>query len=496
VAPPIIDTLTINFAHTDSDPVNLADLINAYPFGGWSIITNSFKRQPGGGVGVAILGASGFATLGASEAYQALLSSAGGNTLPGYTPLVGPGLININPISPNVGTSCAVQNVLCQPGNNVTNLALLLVNSPLTPNGGLYTRFAPILTLFGVDPVTPVGQTVTSATPATSGSGGKITLNSAVVNLGLAYNALSDFPETLNPFSLVNSLLATFLPTYLLSPGDIKGTTQDDLIAALAGLAGFSLPSTTYGTYLPGDLPLLAPLRLPSQLFNVIAGALGLTFKLGTPLADALQPAFKILVNTGYTDVITPDKLNDCAVDCGGANPKTYADLGYTAYDRSFLTSGDYTTFLSQAPLTPQEWLQVPGDVVKALIGGFSDEFKKLFGLTTPPPVSSVPASVSANLRGSTATQSVSPASSSVSQDPTPVDPVDTADQSTPAHDPTPSVRVSRDGSGDNSPARDANKATGHRAHGATSDNAGEGRQAKNDSPSRAAASRSPKSAA
>ena len=142
--------------------------------------------------------------------------------------------------------------------------------------------------------------------------------------------------------------------------------------------------------------------------------------KLGTPLADALQPAFKILVNTGYTDVITPDELNDCATGCGvGETPKTYADLGYTAYDRSFLTSGDYTTFLSQAPLTPQEWLQVPGDVVKALIGGFTDEIKKIFGGTTPP-VGSVPSSVSASLRGSPAVQAISPATPSENQDPDP----------------------------------------------------------------------------
>ena len=27
-------------------------------------------------------------------------------------------------------------------------------------------------------------------------------------------------------------------------------------------------------------------------------------------------------------------------------------------YDRSFLLSDEYTPFLSQAPLTPEEWLQ------------------------------------------------------------------------------------------------------------------------------------------
>ena len=73
--------------------------------------------------------------------------------------------------------------------------------------------------------------------------------------------------------------------------------------------------------------------------------------------------------------------------------------------------------FLSEAPLTPQEWLQVPGDVVRALIGGVTDEIKKIFGIT-PPPVSSVPASVSASLTGSPAAQAISPAASLQSQDP------------------------------------------------------------------------------
>ncbi|MCV7177715.1 PE-PPE domain-containing protein [Mycolicibacterium sphagni] len=360
VAPPLIDTLTIDFAYTDANPVNLADQINAFPFAGWNILTNSFRRQPGGIVGSALLAGSGFATLDTNHAYQALLSSAGGNTLPGYTPLVGPGLINTL-----TGAQCASQGTFCRPGNNVTTLALLLLNSPLTPNGGLYTRFAPIANLFGINLVNPVGTSASSSTPATQGSGGIVTLHSAVVNVGLEYNALSDLPETLNPFSLANTLLATVLPTNLLGGVNLGGASLGDIETALGLLATLGSTSTTYSTLAPNDLPLLEPLRLPVRLINAVSNALGHPLNLGTPLADALQPALTILVNTGYTDVQTPTD--------GGT------------YNRTFDQSGDSVTFLSQATLTPAEWAQVPGDVVRALIVGFQDSFPLLrFGKTAP----------------------------------------------------------------------------------------------------------------
>ncbi|BBY63711.1 PE-PPE domain-containing protein [Mycolicibacterium helvum] len=360
LAPPLIDTLTINFAYTNSNPVNLADRINAYSFGGWNILSNSFRRQPGGVVGSALLAGSGFATFGTNDAYQALLSSARGNTLPGYTPLVGPGLTNTL-----TGAQCSSQGTFCKPGTNVTTLALLLLNSPLTPNGGLYSRFAPILNLFGINPVTPVGTSATSSTPATAGSGGIVTLHSAVVNIGLEYNVLSDFPATLNPFSLTNTLLASVLPTNLLGGVNLGGASLGDIETALGLLATLGSTSTTYSTLAPNDLPLLEPLRLPARLINAVSNALGHPLNLGTPLADALQPALTILVNTGYTDVQTPTN--------GGT------------YNRTFDQSGTATTFLSQAPLTPAEWAQVPGDVLRALVVGFQDSFPILrFGKTAP----------------------------------------------------------------------------------------------------------------
>ena len=78
-----------------------------------------------------------------------------------------------------------------------------------------------------------------------------------------------------------------------------------------------------------------------------------------------MEPALEILVNTGYTDVVTPTD--------GGT------------YTRTYRQSGDYVSFLSQAALTPAEWLQVPGDVLRALVVGFQDAFPILrFGQTAP----------------------------------------------------------------------------------------------------------------
>ena len=81
----------------------------------------------------------------------------------------------------------------------------------------------------------------------------------------------------------------------------------------------------------------------------------------------------EILVNTGYSDVITPaDAPND---------PSKW-------YTRSYTTANVVQPFLSVAPLTFQEWTQVPGDVLHALVKGFSDVF--IPATASTPPVASV----------------------------------------------------------------------------------------------------------
>ena len=346
----VVGDITLNLVWAPAIPPVLGDTVNAYPFGGFNPLGATFKRQPGGAVGALILGGSGIGAYNAGLAYEALLASAAGNTPPGYTPLVPSGTVS----SLN-GQPCTT-GPTCVQGTNVTNLAVLQANNPGTPNGGLFARFGPVLNLFGVQAVSAEG---------TSAASTGVDLNAATINVAWGYNAMSDFPATLNPFSVANSLLATVLPTNLLGGTTFEGDSDDLIYTRLGFLVSLDLPSTSYSTFVPEDLPLLEPLRLPARLVNTVLGALGVPLTVPTPLADALQPALAILVNTGYTDVVTPTE--------GGT------------YTRTYEQSGDYVPFLSQAPLTPSEWLQVPGDVLRALVVGFQDAFPILrFGQTAP----------------------------------------------------------------------------------------------------------------
>jgi len=383
--------LTLQLSPIAFDTQNIYNTVNALPF----------KRRTG------FLGANAnffdrvYSLTGATAGqFPAILSSGigTGNTVQAYRTQIAT-VLN-NGTAPNGYTPyqpSAINNV-----PNQTNQELLLLRNTYRPNGGLQARFAPLLSIFGVDTAMPAPGFVTSPN-------GQIKLNTGTVDLTWAYDPISDFPVTLNPFAIVNSLLAG-LPTNLVggldqSIGDPSGivfTNADGDVANLTGL-GLSVASVLgilnriagsstgigvdegkafYGAIVPNDLPLLEPLRLPSRLINAVFGT-----NLGTPFADALQPAFEILVNTGYSDVITPNNLDTCASKCNTADAQTYAQLGYTAYDRSFLTPAVSEPFLSVNPLTPAEWVQVPGDVVKALVGGFASVFAP--GLV--PPVATTP---------------------------------------------------------------------------------------------------------
>ena len=366
-------TLTLGLVPTASPSMDLYNTVNALGFSKRNLfgtpIWDRIVAETGAYAGnFPMVVGTGPAAQNLVEAYRAQISSVNGATPPGYTPFQ-PG--------PIVSSQQTVNN---------TNQVLGFLNNSLRPNGGLQTRFAPILNLFGVDTTVPAAGAYAST---------GIRLNTATLDATWAYSPLSDFPVTLNPFSFVNSLFAT-VPISLLSGYKLQGLDTTAAATNVAGVLGilnnvsggiYGVPNGQgfYGTLVPTDLPILEPLRLPAQIINAITGV-----DLGTPFADALQPAFKILVNIGYSDVVTPI---DIAKD-----PQTYGQ--YQAYDRTYLTSGVQQPFLSVAPLTPAEWLQVPGDVVRALFTGFSDAFPRptmgrppATPATPTPPASSVVAS-------------------------------------------------------------------------------------------------------
>lgn len=243
---------------------------------------------------------------------------------------------------------------------NQTNQALALLWNPTRPNGGLYARFGPLLGIFGPTPVLPEAGVPAGQIPG-------IKLNTATLDFTQAYSSVADFPAVPNPFSLVNSLLSTLLPTYLVDGGSFMGSSLTsaalNIVEVLAGGQIAPDGKAFYSTFLPSDLPILEPLRLPIRIINLVSAWLEHPLNLPTPIADALEPALEILVNIGYTDVVTPTE--------GGT------------YNRTFDKSAIYTPFMSQSPLTLQEWLQVPIDVVGALIDGVVTEIHELFGGTS-----------------------------------------------------------------------------------------------------------------
>ena len=193
------------------------------------------------------------------------------------------------------------------------------------------------------------------------------------INLTAGIQGVYNAPGTLPPFPNTQSLLATIGTLLLAAPLNL-GT-----------------PPQLFLTLQNNDLPILAPLRLPAQPINAALdglaaafaplGSSGLPFRLGTPIADILQPALKILVNIAYPDVVTPtDVANDPTLVSRG-----YCALGGVCYDRTFAQTP--TEFSLMGHLTPQEMLQVPGDVLNALVTGITQQLAKpFFGIIEPAP--------------------------------------------------------------------------------------------------------------
>lgn len=325
------------------------------------------------------------ATLNLAEAYRTQIQSVTTGVTPaGYIPFEA---------APNSTAAKPTQ----------TNQALGFVQNPLRPNGGFYSRFPDWANAFGINPEMPAAGKYTSEAV----DGGKIALNTSTLDITWAYDPTSDLPEVFSLFAFANSLNAA-LPINLLTGSqtdliitDAAGKTQTTTTLGL-NLAGVlqmgplpligTLPMTTgqgyYITLASDQLPLLTPVRLPGIGINALLNAVNSPYLLGNPFADAIEPAAKILVNIAYPDVLAPDKLSQCATGCEeGGTPRTWAELGYTAYQRTFLQSGVNIPFNSVEPLTPEEKKAVPGDVWNAFKDGVQEQLDKPFwGIIVPNP--------------------------------------------------------------------------------------------------------------
>ena len=330
----------------------------------------------------------------AGQAYQAFIDSAKGNTHEGYDPftvgapqtgprqirIVGPNgevtLVTVyetnnpldypSPTYPAGGTPPDYEVV--QPGGvvDLTVLSLVLVRNPGRANGGLYARFAPVYEqLTGVNPVTPERQDVLPEgidpeliTKLLTGNAGDISLDElgnlqAVIesvdgeptivtlkaDVGWQYDLMSDAPATANPIAWANSVASSVFLTNLLTGVDF----QD-----LGDGASIAPDGTLYYTLPVDELPLLAPMRLPAQAIGLVTG----NPDVNTPLADAIEPALKMLVNLGYTDVVrNPDGT----------------------YTRTLDKFGEPTLF-GTPTLTREQMALVPDDLIAALGSGFGNE--------------------------------------------------------------------------------------------------------------------------
>lgn len=210
---------------------------------------------------------------------------------------------------------------------DVTLMTLALLRNPGRPNGGLYARFAPIYQeLTGVNPVSPERKdvlyglpddTITKLLKGDVSGVGLSDLNDLLVFLNDAngkpmvitikadatweYDILSDAPVTANPVAWANSVASSMLVfTYGAELINLATNREGGV-----GVVAYQVPEgeydagSFYATLTSQGLPLLAPARLVAGLLSAATGE-----DVNTPLADALEPVLKLLVNTSYTDAV------------------------------------------------------------------------------------------------------------------------------------------------------------------------------------------------
>ena len=169
------------------------------------------------------------------------------------------------------------------------NINFVLIGNPNRPNGGLFERLA----MFGTVPI--LDATFGLPTPTGTDMG--------TVDVAFQYDGVADFPlYPVNALADLNAIAGFWYThgSYLAPDGSDpnalpNGLTPAELAAAIADPANQQrIPGsdTTYVLVPTPNLPLLQPLRE--------FGAFTHTEFLTTALIDLIQPALKVLIETGY----------------------------------------------------------------------------------------------------------------------------------------------------------------------------------------------------
>jgi len=169
------------------------------------------------------------------------------------------------------------------------DIDFVLIGNPNRPNGGLFERLA----AFGTVPI--LDATFGMPTPTDTAM--------STVDIAFQYDGVADFP--LYPLNLLASLNAaagfwythgSYLSPNSRNPDELpNGLTPGELAAAIADPANqqrLSGSDTVYVLIPTPDLPLLQPLRE----FGAFTGTEFLT----APLTALVEPALRVLIETGY----------------------------------------------------------------------------------------------------------------------------------------------------------------------------------------------------
>lgn len=273
-------------------------------------------------------------------------------------------------------TTEAVRRLQVSPSSEPSTVAAVLLRTPTRPNGGLFTRIDEDLS-------TPASNFNAFGGGAPPGA----VVDTSFVDVAREGDGLADFPSWFNPIAVLNAtagaaLLSDYADTVTWrDPRCPAGTctapaTWPVLLPASTGYVyavarvpdpadpsrtiditspepiGVAVIPTTgdqtvYYTQFTERLPLLVPLQRPFDHVGLV-----------NPVVQILEPATKILVNLGYTDV----------------DPSA----GYT---RTLTKPDERAPFGTLPGLTAAEWADVPRAVGRELVAGVADAVSNPFGL-------------------------------------------------------------------------------------------------------------------